>query len=388
MNRPVSRRWRSPLVVFARRVTVGLGLLGAVALSGCKSESDDAPPPRGNAERTIVTIQSYVYATPDDAPGSVATRIRDQVRSAFGALKALRVTASNREVSNEPPDEWYREPLVLLWPDSTETVVLRVWFRFTDEVTAPSAISRGTPILVGALHRQDEPNFTKIVTSCTENTARERDFRGRLQLVFDGSLQSCQDAILAEQAIVDAARVRLDSPEDEIVPEEYGRVYIPVVARLLERKVSQMGRYPRFESVMPQAGRSVSAAAAPRSAAAVAVNDDVGDPGAGVEHPLVADEPRPDKPTPIVIPGAGIAQPPQKGGGQDPPHDPDAPPEPDVPVPVVVAGNAKGNPAAVVQPPMGEGDSGFSWEDLLDKKFLALWFAVFALYPLLRRRGS
>ncbi|MBK8257360.1 MAG: hypothetical protein IPK82_32395 [Polyangiaceae bacterium] len=372
----------------ARSVTVGLCLLGAIALSGCKSESDDTPPPRGNAERTIVTVQSYVYATPDDAPGNVATRIRDQVRSAFGALKALRVTASNREVSNEPPDEWYREPLVLLWPDGTETVVLRVWFRFTDEVTAPSAISRGTPILVGALHRQDEPNFTKIVTSCTANTARERDFRGRLQLVFDGSLQSCQDAILGEQAVIDAARVRLDSPEDEIVPEEYGRVYIPVVARLLERKVVQMGRYPRFEAVMPQAGRSVSVAALPTSNRATPADDDVGDPGFGVENPIAVDEPRPDKPTPIVIPGAGVEQPRQIGGGQDPPHDPDAPPDPEVPVPVVVAGNAKGNAAAVVQPPMVDGDSGFDWEDLLDKKFLALWFAVFALYPLLRRRGS
>ena len=33
-------------------------------------------------------------------------------------------------------------------------------------------------------------------------------------------------------------------------------------------------------------------------------------------------------------------------------------------------------------------EGAFNWEDLADKKYWVLWIAVFALYPLLRRRPS
>ncbi|MEZ4296138.1 MAG: hypothetical protein R3B70_14290 [Polyangiaceae bacterium] len=55
----------------------------------------------------------------------------EQIRSAFGALKSARVTGSNKEESNDPGSEIYREPLVVVREDGTEEVVFRVWFRYT-----------------------------------------------------------------------------------------------------------------------------------------------------------------------------------------------------------------------------------------------------------------
>lgn len=364
-----------------------------LGLAACQSEGDE-PPPRGQDERTIVVIQSYVYASQTDTSVAITGRIRDQIRSAFGALKSLRVTGSNRELSNDASNLLYREPLVMVSPGGRETVVSRVWFRYSDEVIAPSSVPRGAPMLVGGLHRQEEALFERIVIACTANTNREREYKGRLQAVFDGSLSTCQDAILAEEAVIAAARVVLDAPEDETVPEEFGRVFVPVVARLLERNAKQMGNYPRFEAVVPQAGR-VAAASSPVTGRAAAGSDDAAsspftEAVLGGETPGVArEEPRPDKPTPIVIPNAGVATPDRPAGAraEDEPASPNAAPELPIGSPVVVAEGSKG-PASPVQPRNLDGAGGFEWEDLLDKRFLALWIAIFALYPLLRRRSE
>lgn len=367
----------------------------ALRLAACKDDAAEPAPSRGEEERTIVTVQSYVHARQNDDNHQIVGRIRDQIRSAFGALKSLRVTGSNKEFSNEAGEHLYREPLVLVHPDGREELVVRVWFRYTDEVIAPASVPRGAPMLVGGIHRQDDSAFERIVIACTANSVREREYRGRLQSVFDGSLATCQDAILGEQAVIDAARVRLHAPEEETVPEEFDRLYVPVVARLLERKASQMGDYPRFETVVPQMGRVVAASspAGGRSDLVPAGDDASGGPlagqllgdGAGAE--ASPDERRPDKPTPIVIPGAGVAEPRPAGrASDDEPHSPAAPPEPIIGSPIVVADAPKG-PATPVQP-RGEGFGGFEWDDLLDKRFLALWIAVFALYPLLKRRSG
>jgi len=356
----------------------------ALALVACKGEGDEPPISRGEEERTIVTVQSYVYAAPDDTSSTLVGRIRDQIKSAFGALRRLRVTGSNKEMSNGASEQLYKEPLVMLDTSGRETLIMRVWFRYTDEVFAPAGAPRGVPMLVGGLHRQPDESFTQIVTSCTANTARDREYRGRLQSVFDGSLSSCQDAILAEQSVIDAARVRLDAPDDEIVPEEFYRVYLPVVARLYARKAAQMGRYPRFESVVPQTGKVVAAAPAaghPRSASDTAARDtDSSDDG--VDAPAV------DRPAPLIVPGAAgpaARQGPQRAEDEEV-SDPDAPPA-DPGVPVVIAGGAKGA-SSPVQPRHGDVESSFNWEDLGDKKYWVLWLAVFALYPLLKRRPS
>lgn len=377
------RRGRPGRGCSARGWVAGALLLSVIAGAGCKGEPEDAPPPKGEQERTLVTLQSFVYATTEESRFAVAGRIKDQVKSAFGALKALRVTASNKELANEIEGELYREPLVMLHANGRETVVLRVWFRYSDEVLAPSWVQRGVPILVGGLHRQDDARFTDIVTVCTPNTARERELRGRLQVAFDGSLPGCQDAILAEQSRIDAARVRLDSPEDEIVPEELERVYVPVVARLMGKKASQMGKYPRFEAVIPQAARSV-VASAPSGRTA----------GADL-HPSPEPYREPGRPEgevaaaagtgAVVVAPAGAAR---RASDEDE-EDPDAPPDPQAGVPVIAAGGPKGpgngNP---VQPRGGVAERSFNWEDLGDKKYWVLWIAVFALYPLLRRRPS
>lgn len=379
------------------------------AIAGCgKGEQEEPPKSRGEEERTVVTLQSYVYAMPDEHGSRVAERIRDQIKSAFGALKSLRVTGSNQNASNSAGDELYREPLLLVDASGREIVVMRVWFRYVDEVVASQAVQRNVPLLVGGLHLQDDAHFTQIVTECTPNTAKERDLRGRLQSAFDGSIQSCQDAILAEQAKIDAARVRLDQPEDEIVPEEFLRVYVPVVARVMARKASQMGRYPRFEPVVPQAGRNAAVASAPgraRARSGSANGDDAagelfdtpatapdaklgsdvaGDRKAELGSDVAGDK---EKEPALIVPAAGAGGPGRAGPAAEEAADPNAPPDPQMDVPVVAAAPAAGNAkvAAPVQP-RGDVESSFAWEDLLDKKFILLWISLFSLYPLLKRR--
>jgi hypothetical protein len=365
---------------FARHL--GIVVLAALVVSGCgKGEPEEPPASRGEEERTVLTLQSYVYASADESSFRVAERIRDQIKSAFGALRSLRVTGSNQGASNTAEEQFYKEPLMLVEADGRERVVMRVWFRYTDEVIAPATVQRGVPLLVGGLHLQDEAHFAQIVAACTPNTGREREYKGRLQSVFDGSLQGCQDAILGEQALIDAARVRLDAPEEEVVPEELLRVYIPVVARLLARKASQMGRYPRFEAVVPQAGRSVAVASAPggRPHQLAGAGDAVGD---------VSDSPAAQDDKPVAIVG-GVAGPGRAGPNADEAADPNAPPDPQADVPVIgvmPAGGAGKPAAAAVQPRREDVESSFAWEDLLDKKFIVLWISLFALYPLLKRR--
>jgi len=357
-------------------------LVVAIAIAGCsKGEQEEPAPSRGEEERTVVTVQSYVYAKVDDSGFKVAERVRDQIKSAFGALRSLRVTGSNQGATNKAEDELYREPLVLVHPDGREEVVLRVWFRYSDEVVASMNVQRGVPILVGGLHRQDEESFSRVVAECTKNTAREREFRGRLQSVFDGSLQGCQDAILAEQAVIDAARVRLDSPEEEIVPEEMRRLYIPVVARLMARRAAQMGRYPKFEPVVPQAGRLPSMASAPGTRTrSPRANEEAAAEGDVSDLPAAARDEK-FQPMPAAV---GVEQP--HGVAKEEPSDPDAPPDPQADVPVVGVAPAGPPKASTPVQPRGEVEGGFEWEDLLDKKFIVLWISLFALYPLLKRR--
>jgi hypothetical protein len=360
--------------------------LAMVMLVACKGESDEPPKSKGEEERTIVTLQSYVYAAPDDTSFKTAGRIRDQIKSAFGALKSLRVTASNREVSNDAGEQLYKEPLMLIGRQGRESLVFRVWFRYTDEVLAPAGAPRGVPLLVGGIHRQDEAHFTQLVTMCTANTAREREYRGRLQGVFDGSLSACQDTILAEESAIDAARVRLDAPEDEIVPEELDRVLLPVVARIYARKASQMGRYPRYEAVLPQTGRMVaeaSPATGGRRPAAGSPQDDA--------HDDSGEPPPADHPSSIVVPGGGgpsgrQGPQPEKDPQTEEARDPDLSPDPVPGVMVVPGGGTKAS--MPVQPRREDSESSFNWEDLGDKKYWVLWLAVFALYPLLRRRPA
>ncbi|MFO0593296.1 MAG: hypothetical protein U0441_37485 [Polyangiaceae bacterium] len=384
-------------------------VLATFVIAGCgKGEQEEPPKSRAEEERTVVTLQSYVYATADENSFRVAERIRDQVKSAFGALKSLRVTGSNQNASNTANDELYREPLVLVDAAGREVIVMRVWFRYVDEVVASQAVQRNVPLLVGGLHLQDDAHFTQIVTECTPNTARERELRGRLQSAFDGSIQSCQDAILAEQAKIDAARVRLDEPEDEIVPEEFLRVYVPVVARVMARKASQMGRYPRFEPVVPQAGRGMAVASAPgkaRPRGRSAESDDgagelfdapaaapkaelgsdvAGDRKAELGSDVAGDR---EKEPALIVPAVGAGGPGRAGPAAEEAADPNAPPDPQMDVPVVAAAPAAANAkaAAPVQP-RGDVESSFAWEDLLDKKFILLWISLFSLYPLLKRR--
>lgn len=369
-----------------RRFDLAALALTAATLAACKGESDDPRPSRGQEERTVVTLQSYVYATPDETGFKIAERVRDQVKSAFGALRSLRVTGSNREVASGAGEHFYKEPLILMSPDGRETVVLRVWFRFTDEVFAPETLPRGVPVLVGGLHRQPEKDFTTIVTACTANTPREREHRGRLQAVFDGALPSCQEAILAEQSAIDAARVRLDDPETEIVPEEFDRFYVPVVARLLGRKASQMTTFPRFEAVVPQTGRVVAASVAAPAAgrprpAPGDVTDSLFDEGGG---------PKVESPQPIIIPGVGVESPPSRSRREDRGDEDseaahaDQPPDPQAEVPVVMPAAPKGPSDS--QAWRNQGNHSWSWEDFGDSKYWVLWLAVFGLYPLLKRR--
>lgn len=367
-----------------------VALVAVLALAACKGESDETKPSRGEEERTIVTLQSYVYATPDETSFKVAERIRDQVKSAFGALRSLRVTGSNRAVAGSAGEHFYKEPLILLSPDGTEGLVFRVWFRFSDEVFAPAGLPRGVPLLVGGLHRQPEKDFTTIVTVCTANTAREREYRGRLQSVFDGALRSCQDAILAEQAAIDAARVRLDDPETEIVPQEFDRFYIPVVARLLGRKASQMTKLPRFEPVVPQAGKVVAA-----SVASPVAGRSPGEPGesGGVADGLFDSKegPRVESPQAIIVPGVGVESPQPRSRREDRGDDEsavaraDQPPDPQAEVPVVMPATPRTNSDAQPWRNQGSGRS-WTWEDFADSKYWVLWLAVFGLYPLLKRR--
>lgn len=361
-------------------------LLFAFALAGCgKGGPEEPAKSRAEEERTVLTLQSYVYANADESGFKVAERIRDQVKSAFGALRSLRVTGSNQGASNTAEEQFYKEPLMLVDASGRETVVMRVWFRYTDQVIAPAAVQRGVPLLVGGLHRQDEAHFTQIVASCTANTAREREYKGRLQAVFDGSLGGCQEAILGEQAVIDAARVRLDAPDEQVVPEEFLRVYIPVVARLLERKASQMGRFPRFEAVVPQAGRPAAVAAAPGAHGARRAAGPAGD---GVEGDVFDSPAQGQDDKPVLLPAGGAVGPGRAGPSPNEAADPNAPPDPQADVPVIgvapAAGAAKA--PAPVQPRPGDVESSFAWEDLLDKKFIVLWISLFALYPLLKRR--
>ncbi len=383
----IAKRRSLNLVVYRRSVATAL-LFVSLVPAACKGESDEQRPSRGADERTILTLQSYVYAMPDDGSFRIAERVRDQVKSAFGAIRSFRITGSNREVSNAGGDQFYKEPLMVVSPDGREALVFRVWFRFTDEVFASDAVPRGAPLFVGGLHRQEDRDFTRIVTVCTPNSSKEREYKGRLQSVFDASLPGCQDAIMAEQSMIDAARVRLDDPEMEIVPEEFERNFVPVVARLMARKASQMGTYPRFESVVPQTGKVVAST----FGVAQGRPDLSGDGASVLAFWGDGDGPKTERSDPIVIPNAGGVEPPashrdreRRGDDDDDEHGADRVPDPQADIPVVVAAAPKG-PSTGAPSWRNQGDHSWDWEDFADKKYWVLWLAVFGLYPLLKRR--
>lgn len=348
-----------------------------MGVSACGGEGD-ASPPRGR-ERTVVTFQGFVFAPADMGAFQGGERIRDQIRSAFGALRALRVLGSNRDI-RVTPDMLYPEPLILMRTDGAQEVVYRVWYRFTDEVTAPAEVPRNLPLLVGGLHRQvEEDRARSVAEACTHGGEKEH---ARIHTVFDGALATCQDAMLAEQAALDIARLRLTAPEEEVTPEEYDRTFVLIAARLQDRPAAQIGALPAFEPVVPETPKRRGPTSALTHAQSLGPGADV---APGDVSPIATGGP--DRPAVVVVPGAAGAQ--TKGGVPEE-ADPNAPPDPQVSVPVVVVPGGGGKPGGGdTNPGFGRGIAdAFSWENLTDPKYLIVWVFVFGLYPLLRRKPN
>ncbi|MEZ4296137.1 MAG: hypothetical protein R3B70_14285 [Polyangiaceae bacterium] len=123
--------------------------------------------------------------------------------------------------------------------------------------------------------------------------------------MFDGALQSCQDAILKEQAVIDAARVRLDAAPGRRDRPRGARSSLRARGRAPPRTqgLSQMGAYPRFESVIPQPVRAISAAlpGVGRRPAAASTEGEADDGLFGDDPARPGEEPRPDKPAAIIV---------------------------------------------------------------------------------------
>ena len=354
----------------------GLAVLAAVALCACKGEGGSPPPPTGLRLPPILQFDGHVYVDAGTSDFKILERVRQQTSSIFPGLRKSRVMVSRRDVLGANVESFKTEAVTVFGPGDAARPAMRVRFRYVTRADVAPDVTERLEIKLAALHRSRDVDAARIVRECTTESPEDRRAASSLNLVFDPTLDGCKAAIQAEQAGIDAAAAALPAgePGAAIPAEEFDRYYVPITVTLEaaalpgkpgEASTKPGGKFPRYEPLDPAAAVArlevIEPALDPRiKAAEVIIDPDLVRPEQdGLKGPSAP-----------AAPG---------GGGEKTASGADGQRLPDVVAPAVAVELVVPKKEVV-----REDRFDFSFETLLDPKFLAVRLSLLMVYPILR----
>lgn len=228
--------------------------LASLALAACAggepaSAGADDELTSATALARELAFQGRVYVAPDASDDAILRAVREQTRTAFGALRTSEIAVNHRELAAVDPAT-FRTRIVRVVdtdrPEDAPTERLEVAYTYTDDAVVSKAYARRTTAPLALLSPGYTRQTERVLRECTANDTHARDFASSLWYVFEPRLDACRRAIEAEEADLAAAREALPS-KDDVAKREVERLYLPVTARLGADKTNRGKSYPEYD---------------------------------------------------------------------------------------------------------------------------------------------
>jgi hypothetical protein len=202
------------------------------------------------ARERAMTIEGYVYVKAGASDSQILAAVRKQNKSGFGALRTADISANNRELADIDAASFVKEPVTVVDPKNptaTPTQAIRVRYKYTDKALVPVSLAKRSAVSLGLMMGNYDLQTKRILQECTENTAHDQEFESAIWYVYNPSLDSCKEAMRAEQQAIDDARKGLKDPANQIVTTEQTRLYLPVTVKLEGTSTSTKKTYPEYD---------------------------------------------------------------------------------------------------------------------------------------------
>jgi hypothetical protein len=242
-----------------RPAHLALLALLAGAASACSGAGDEGTAPVTGDEEDLTSVtarerslslEGYVYVAPGTSDSSILNTVRRQNKSGFGALRTADISANNRELGDIDAKKFIKENVTIVDPKNPAgpgKPAVRVRYTYTDRALVPIAMAKRSAMSMGLLHGNYDAQSKRILQECTENTKHDQEFESAIWYVFNPSLDTCKEAMAAEQQIIDTARKGLTDPSKQIVAEEFSRLYLPVTAKFEGSSTTSAKTYPEYD---------------------------------------------------------------------------------------------------------------------------------------------
>jgi hypothetical protein len=181
--------------------------------------------------------------------------VKRQTQSAFGALRTAKVGVNTRELAPADASTFLKTPVDVIDPAKPGVVakkMLKVSYTYTDNALVPIPMATRSALSLGLLTQDYSSQVQTVLPQCTDNDSEAHEFESSLWYVFNPSLQSCKDAMAAEQKKIDADRHGLT--EKQVALSETTRLYIPMTANLKSQATNTKVKYPEYDKLYSGAG--------------------------------------------------------------------------------------------------------------------------------------
>ena len=234
-------------------------LLALIPLAvACSSQShaggEDDPITSITARSRTLKFQGAVFVDENASDDDILYTVRKQTQSAFGALRTADVGVNSRELKDVDPTTFVKTKVTVI--DTSKdadpgTTMLRVTYTYTDNALVPATRMDRSTMSLGLLGAGYAAQNQRILKECTDNDSGAREFLDSIWYVFNPSLDSCRQAISAEQQQIDGERAKLPAPQGDEQPKftlaETKRLYIPMTAALEGDNTNSGKSYPEYD---------------------------------------------------------------------------------------------------------------------------------------------
>lgn len=233
-------------VFIASLAALAIGAFQTSCVSDVANDEDDLT--SITARERVLTFEGYVYVGVNASPSQLLTAVRAQTRSAFGALLAAHVSVSSRELAAVDTASFVKEKVgVVGRRPGAPTSMLRVHYRYTDRAIMPKAMASKSTLSLGLLQGDYASQAERVLKECTLNGPDEREMSTDVWYVFNPLLAPCKKAMKAEQSLLNAQRTAAGATEQQVVPDELERLYVPMTASFSNTPESRKTTYPEYD---------------------------------------------------------------------------------------------------------------------------------------------
>lgn len=229
-------RWLLPMALVLASASSGCDRLG---FGGGDRDSVRDTPTVDSSVFLAVAFDGYVYVDPASSNSKIIERVRHATQSVMRGLLKKKISVSGTSQVKVDVKSFVRDPVQIVAPNVEKKPALRVRFHYEAEAIAPESATMFTDLEAGMLVTDDTTRFPKVLGDCTQNSSHDQEFTKTPWYVFDVSLESCSRAVLDENVAIDHARSEASLKPDEITPDEFARVYLPVHIRLLQKEATR-----------------------------------------------------------------------------------------------------------------------------------------------------